>query len=160
MRCVTKQVTEEELEELRSIKLDGPIVYLTNTTQTTSLWSKFLDLEQHQRFAHLKRIVFSEDQSNQLSEEQEKEKESRWSWRNLLHSIFSDDENKKKESSRKTTKGPDPYNIHDRKPDFKNDYGYSKALDESDFPQLSDSNIGVYFVYLKAVKPLLSKFSK
>lgn len=148
-------MTKEELKELVSSKMAGPIVYLTNATQTTSLWSKFMDLEQHRRLAQLKRIVFSEEKSNQLLEEQEKEKESRWSWswRNLLLSIFRDDENKKKESSRKTTKGPDPYNIHDRKPDFKNDYGYSKALDESDYHPLSDSNIGVYFVYLKAVNP-------
>lgn len=138
-------VTVEELKELVSSEKADPIVYLSNTTQTPSLWSKFLDLEQHQRLSHLKRIVFSQEKSDP---DEEEESRWSWSWRNLLLSFFGDEN--KKERERKTRKGPDSYNIYDRKPDFKNDYGWSIALDESDYHPLGDSDIGVYLVNLTA----------
>jgi hypothetical protein len=50
-----------------------------------------------------------------------------------------------------TVKAPDPYNLYDRDPGFRNNYGWSTALDEHDYEPLKDSDIGVYIVNLTAV---------
>ncbi|XP_010244960.1 PREDICTED: vicilin-like seed storage protein At2g28490 [Nelumbo nucifera] len=42
------------------------------------------------------------------------------------------------------------YSLYDRKPDFKNNYGWSVAVDEEDFSALRHSGIGVYYVNLTA----------
>ncbi|KAJ4764293.1 Vicilin-like antimicrobial peptides 2-2 [Rhynchospora pubera] len=49
-----------------------------------------------------------------------------------------------------TVRAPDPYNIYDRDPGFRNNYGWSTALDENDYEPLKDSDIGVYLVNLTA----------
>lgn len=56
-----------------------------------------------------------------------------------------------KEREDKESKGPGSYNIYDRKPDFKNNYGYSIALDESDYSPLAHSDASIYLVNLSAV---------
>ncbi|KAF3331843.1 vicilin-like antimicrobial peptides 2-2 [Carex littledalei] len=49
-----------------------------------------------------------------------------------------------------TVKTPDPYNLYDRDPGFRNNYGWSTALDEHDYKPLKYSDIGVYIVNLAA----------
>lgn len=51
----------------------------------------------------------------------------------------------------KTVKTTDPYNLYDRDPGFRNNYGWSTALDEHDYEALKYSDIGVYLVNLTAV---------
>ncbi|CAA0834082.1 RmlC-like cupins superfamily protein [Striga hermonthica] len=41
-------------------------------------------------------------------------------------------------------------NIFDKEPDFKNDYGWSTTLDESDYSPLEHGDVGVYLVNLNA----------
>ncbi|KAL2485713.1 RmlC-like cupins superfamily protein [Abeliophyllum distichum] len=131
-------VSVPELKELLTRQQAGPIVYLSRS-HSPSIWAGFLDLEHHQKLAHLKRVVHLKEK---YSEEKEQPK---WSFRKLLISVLGK-ANKKRED--KKSKGPDSYNIYDRKPDFKNNYGYSIALDESDYSPLGQSDTGIYLVNL------------
>ncbi|KAK4441154.1 Vicilin-like seed storage protein [Sesamum alatum] len=133
-------VTEAELGEMLTRQMNGPIVYLSDPS-SPSAWSKFLDMEQDQKLAHMRRIVRIKEEDLEADEEQ-----PTWSFRKLLISIF-----KKKEGKGGTTgKGPDAYNLFDRKPDFQNNYGWSTALDESDYSPLKHDDIGIYLVNLTA----------
>ena len=122
---------------------EGPIVFIGDSrAPRPSLWTKFLQLKEQDRLQHLKRMVKFQQQPSQGEEQRT------WSWRKLLNSIFGQ-ENKKK--GEKVGKSPDSYNIYDRRPDFRNNYGWSIALDESDYQPLKYSGIGVYLVNLTAV---------
>ncbi|KAI3461457.1 hypothetical protein Pfo_018120 [Paulownia fortunei] len=137
-------VSEADLGEMLTRQQDGPIVYLSDS-HSPSLWSKFLDMEQHKKLAHMRRIV-------RIREEDLKEEEEQptWSFRKLLISVFGKADRKREDKRGKTGKGPDAYNIYDRKPDFKNDYGWSIALDDSDYAPLKHDDFGVYLVNLTA----------
>ncbi|KAL3530606.1 hypothetical protein ACH5RR_009928 [Cinchona calisaya] len=138
-------VTVDELGEILTRQQLGPIVYLSDSHAPT-VWSKFLDLKQLQRLAHLKRIVHLEE-----GEEVNQEKEQpTWSFRKFLKSMFGERNRGRDDKRGKGAKGPDSYNLYDRKPDFENDYGWSKALDEHDYHPLRHSDIGVYLVNLSA----------
>ncbi|KAL0436875.1 UNVERIFIED_CONTAM: Vicilin-like seed storage protein [Sesamum radiatum] len=94
-------VTEAELGEMLTRQMNGPIVYLSDT-HSPSVWSKFLDMEQNQKVAHMRRIVRIREEDIKAEEEQ-----PTWSFRKLLPSIF-----KRKEGKGGTTgKGPDAYNL-------------------------------------------------
>ncbi|KAL3518343.1 hypothetical protein ACH5RR_020932 [Cinchona calisaya] len=136
-------VSIDELREITTRQQSGPIVYLSDS-HTPSIWSKFLDLKEHQRLAHLKRIVHLEEEANQVEEEQ-----PTWSFRKLLITVFGEEKNKGDDRGGRG-KGPDAYNLYDRKPDFKNDYGWSTALDEHDYSPLGHSDVGVFLVNLSA----------
>ncbi|KAK4368422.1 hypothetical protein RND71_012214 [Anisodus tanguticus] len=115
----------------------GPIVHLSGSHHT-NIWSKFLDLEPHQGLAHLKRIDNVEEEASP------KEEESTWSLRKFLFTLL----NREDVIERVNHKAPSTYNLYNRKPDFKNDYGWSKKLDESDYSPLELSGNGVYLVNL------------
>ncbi|AES67433.2 allergen gly M Bd 28 kDa protein [Medicago truncatula] len=88
-----------------------------------------------------------QDQEEDDVEEEVKQKTS-WSWRKLLESVFGDEiENMKKDNV--AHKSPRSCNLYDRKPDFKNSYGWSVALDGSDYSPLKSSGVGIYHVNLK-----------
>jgi len=59
-------------------------------------------------------------------------------------------ENKKIENKDRAD-SPDSYNLYDRKPDFRNAYGWSSALDGGDYSPLKIPDIGVFHVNLTAV---------
>ncbi|KAF3648638.1 putative something about silencing protein 10-like [Capsicum annuum] len=150
-------VSSEEVGEILTRQLSGAIVPLNTThSPTPSIWANFLNLEQHQRHDHLKRIVrFEEEASLEEEEDEEREQQPPWSLRKFLNSLFGDEGNKRDkkrgdEGSRGRGKGPDSYNLFDRKPDYKNDYGWSLALDKSEYPPLKHTDVGVYLVNLSA----------
>lgn len=146
------QVSEGELNELLTGQNNGPIVYLSEThsePHSPSMWSKFLDMEQDEKLAHMKRVV----RIRGGDFEQEEEAKPTWSFRKLLISMFGK-ANKRGDKRARVGKGPDSYNIYDRKPDYKNNYGWSIALDESDYSPLKHDDFGVYLVNLTAVKIL------
>lgn len=89
---------------------------------------------------------FEEEADSQLEEEQPK---PTWSWRKLLIAVFGEENIKGKD--KRTRKSLDSYNLYDRKPDFKNNYGWSVALDRNDYLPLKHSGIGIYLVNLTAV---------
>ena len=97
------------------------------------MWAQFLRVKEQ----HLEEMEDDED-----------EEQTKWSWRKILKSVFRSD-NRKKERGR--GESPDSYNLFDEKPDFRNNNGWSIALDGSDYSPLKDSDIGVYFVNLTAV---------
>ncbi|GFP81004.1 vicilin-like antimicrobial peptides 2-2 [Phtheirospermum japonicum] len=125
-------VSEAELGEMLTKQQNGPIVYLSDT-HSPSLWSKFVDMEQHQKLAHMRRIVHVSAQDLKEDEEQ-----PIWSFRKLLLSFFG-----KKDKRGGEKKGK-------RKPDFSNNYGSSIALDESDYEPLKYDDFGIYLVNLTA----------
>ncbi|MCD7452582.1 hypothetical protein HAX54_017501 [Datura stramonium] len=148
-------VSSEEVSEILTRQFSGAIVPLNTThSPTPSIWANFLNLEQHQRLDHLKRIAYLEEDAS-LEEEDEEREQPTWSLRKFLNDLFGDGGNKRKggrgdEGLRGRGKGPDSYNLFDRKPDYKNDYGWSFALDQSEYSPLKHCDIGVYLVNLSA----------
>ncbi|XP_073022112.1 vicilin-like seed storage protein At2g28490 [Primulina eburnea] len=141
-------VSEGELSELLTGQNKGPIVYLSephSEPHSPSMWSNFLDMEQDEKLAHMKRVV----RIRGGDFEQEEEAKPTWSFRKLLISMFGK-AGKRGDKRGRVGKGPDSYNIYDRKPDYKNDYGWSIALDESDYSPLKHDDFGVYLVNLTA----------
>ncbi|XP_024437440.2 vicilin-like seed storage protein At2g28490 [Populus trichocarpa] len=121
---------------------ESPIVFLGDSrAPRPSPWRKFLQLKEQDRLQHLKRMVKFQQPPNQ------EEEQMTWSWRNLLNSIFGQENKKKCENG----KSPDSFNIYDRRPNFRNNYGWITAIDESDYQPLRHSGIGVCLVNLTAV---------
>uniref|UniRef100_A0ACD5WVW4 Uncharacterized protein n=1 Tax=Avena sativa TaxID=4498 RepID=A0ACD5WVW4_AVESA len=76
------------------------------------------------------------------------------SWRKLMGKFGGASSNaaqvNKKKSSDKTVRAPEPYNIFDHDPSFRNDYGWSVSIDKHEYEPLGHSDIGVYLVNLTA----------
>ncbi|KAL6660120.1 hypothetical protein ACP70R_002242 [Stipagrostis hirtigluma subsp. patula] len=76
-----------------------------------------------------------------------------WSWRKLVNRFVGlggaaePEENKK---DKKKGSAPEPYNLYDHKPGFRNTYGWTVAVDKHDYEPLDHSDIGVYLVNLTA----------
>ncbi|XP_050370459.1 vicilin-like seed storage protein At2g28490 [Argentina anserina] len=142
-------VTSSELSDFLSRQQDGPIVYLTDSPHPPSLWSRFLELKEQDRLQKMKRMMGNTKEP----EHDEEEQTLAWSWRKLLNSMFGSN-GKRRDDDTDAYKGkgksPDAYNLFKRSADFRNDYGWSKALDESDYSPLKDSGIGVFLVNLSA----------
>ncbi|XP_027345391.1 vicilin-like seed storage protein At2g28490 [Abrus precatorius] len=130
------------LRKIFTKELDGPIVYVTDT-HAPRLWTKFLQLKKEDKVQHLKKIV-----QDQEEEEEEEEKETSWSWRKFMETILGN-VNEKIENKH-TAGSPDSYNLHDKKPDFRNAYGWSKTLDGAEYPPLRKADIGIFHVNLTA----------
>ncbi|KAG8371362.1 hypothetical protein BUALT_Bualt13G0079800 [Buddleja alternifolia] len=137
-------VSEAELGKMLTRQREGPIVYLSDT-HSSSAWSIFLDMEQQQRLAQMRKIVRMREEDIDAENEQ-----PTWFFRKLLISVFGKVDKRVQDKRGKTKTGPDSYNIYNRKPDFENNYGWSIALDESDYSPLSHDDVGVYLVNLSA----------
>lgn len=94
--------------------------------------------------------IEEEEEEEKEDEDEEDEQQISWSWRKLFKSVFGN-ENEKTDIKDTTDSPPDSYNLYDRKPDFRNTYGWSSALDGSDYPPLKIPDIGVFHVNLTAV---------
>ncbi|KAM7280118.1 hypothetical protein ACFE04_007252 [Oxalis oulophora] len=130
-------VSGAELKEIMTRQEEGPIIYTTDT-HPQSMWTNFLEQKSEDKLQNLRRI-FEFQQEPYAAE-----KEKTWSWRKLLNSVLGEEDNSI------THKAPDSYNIYKRKADFKNNYGWSVALDEHDYKPLKHSGIGFYLVNLTA----------
>ncbi|KAK6163271.1 hypothetical protein DH2020_000135 [Rehmannia glutinosa] len=139
-------VSKAELGKMLTRQNHGPIVYLSGS-HSRSVWSKFLDMEQHHKLAHMRRIVHVRQQD--IIDEEEDEQPT-WSLRKFLFSVFGNAYERRKDMGSESSKGPESYNIYDRKPDFKNDYGSTIALDASNYSPLMHDDVGVYLVNLTA----------
>ncbi|KAF8396631.1 hypothetical protein HHK36_018255 [Tetracentron sinense] len=128
-------VSSSELDEILTRQQKGPIIYITGADEP-SKWASIMQLKQKERLEQVK------------SMEDEDEEESTWTWRKLLKSVVGKEKNMK--GGKRTVQLPDSYNIYDRKPNYKNNYGWSIAVDENDYYPLSHSGIGVYLVNLTA----------
>jgi mannose-6-phosphate isomerase-like protein (cupin superfamily) len=148
-------VTHAELKEILSSQQEGPIVYIPDS-RSPKTWAKFLQLKQEDKLQHLKKIVGfhqgeEEEDEDELEEDinQEQNQKTTWSWRKLLDSLFANRDKKTKDYKGKG-KSPDSYNLYDGKKGFKNNYGWSIALDEFSYSPLRKSGCGVYLVNLTA----------
>lgn len=127
-------------------------MHLGDHSSATNIWNKFLQLKEEEKLQHLKRMVQCQEESD---DEEEEEQQASWSWRKLLESVLGvGDDNKNIRDQKFTDKSPHSCNLYDRKPDFINNYGWSVALDGSDYSPLKSSGIGIYHVNLKAVSQL------
>ncbi|XWS28433.1 hypothetical protein CRYUN_Cryun25bG0068500 [Craigia yunnanensis] len=126
-------VSVSKVRGILSKQQEGPIVYVTKS-HAPSIWTKFSQLQEQDRLKHLKSMFQGEHQ----------QEEAEWSWWKLFNTIFGIEDNKMND------KAPDSYNIYKRSPDFRNNYGWSIALDGSDYGPLEDSGIGIYLVNLTA----------
>ncbi|OIW15764.1 hypothetical protein TanjilG_04299 [Lupinus angustifolius] len=147
-------VSGAELKKIFTRQHEGPIVHLDNSL-STNIWTKFLQMNGDDKLQHLKKMVLEDqhepdaDVDNDDEEEQEEEQVTRLSWRKLLESVFKNDKNK--ETREKVVHDSHhSCNLYDRNPDFKNDYGWSTAIDGSDYHPLKKSGIGIYHVNLSA----------
>ncbi|KAK7257735.1 hypothetical protein RIF29_31928 [Crotalaria pallida] len=134
-----------ELRKLFRTKLEGPIVYV-DESHAPSLWTKFLQLKKEDRMQHMKKMVQLDQE-----EEEEEEKQTSWSWRKILETLLLGKEtNRHRFKGKDTGDSPDSINMYDRKPDFRNNYGWSTALDGDDYAPLKRARIGIYHVNLTA----------
>lgn len=130
------------VEEIFSKELDGPIMFVDDS-HAPSLWTKFLQLKKDDKEQQLKKMM-------QDQEEDEEEKQTSRSWRKLLETVFG--KVNEKIENKDTAGSPASYNLYDdKKADFKNAYGWSKALHGGEYPPLSEPDIGVLLVKLSAV---------
>ncbi|GMP98670.1 hypothetical protein CsSME_00046472 [Camellia sinensis var. sinensis] len=140
-------VSTSDLKEFMTRQDSGPIVYLSDSHHPVqNIWTKFLQLEQQERVHHLKRIVRFQEESTK--KEDDDDKPTTWSLRKLLGSVFGNEINGDDNNTR--SKSPHSYNLYSKHPDFKNNYGSSIALDESDYKPLHHSGVGLYMVNLTA----------
>ncbi|KAG4974114.1 hypothetical protein JHK82_031023 [Glycine max] len=129
------------VEEIFSKELDGPIMFVDDS-HAPSLWTKFLQLKKDDKEQQLKKMM-------QDQEEDEEEKQTSRSWRKLLETVFG--KVNEKIENKDTAGSPASYNLYDdKKADFKNAYGWSKALHGGEYPPLSEPDIGVLLVKLSA----------
>ncbi|KAJ7980963.1 Vicilin-like seed storage protein [Quillaja saponaria] len=140
-------VSKAELRNILTRQQEGPIVHVSDS-HAPSLWTKFLQLKEKDRLYHLKKMVDFQQQPNQ--EEEEEEEQTNWSWRTLLNSALGNDKKPNNKRSKGTSESPDSYNLYNKKPDYKNAYGWSIAVDEADYSPLERSGIGLYLVNLTA----------
>ncbi|CAN4100898.1 unnamed protein product [Withania somnifera] len=116
-------VSRTELNRLLTRQSSGPIVHLSNPHDHSNIWSKFLAQEPHQKLI----VNFGEESSHKVEE-------STWSLRKILFTLLNREDTVKIVGH----KAPSACNLYNRKPHFKNEYGWSKKLDESDYSPLKN----------------------
>ncbi|KAG2327435.1 hypothetical protein Bca52824_010163 [Brassica carinata] len=134
-------ISRPEVQQLMARQVRGPIVHITEHAPT--MWTEFLGLRGEEKHKHLKKLLEMKQGTSQ-----ELEYSPWWSWKNIVSSILDVTGGKNRVSG--SSKCEDSYNIYDRKNDFENDYGWSKALDYDDYEPLKYSGVGVYLVNLTA----------
>ncbi|XP_042504733.1 vicilin-like seed storage protein At2g28490 [Macadamia integrifolia] len=142
-------VSSSELEDIMMRQQEGPIVYVPDAHQPGN-WESFMKLKQQERIGGLMGVEGDDDdEDEELVQEKEEQQEEAWTWRKLLKSVMGVQENEDEDKKSKV-RSPDAYNLYDTKPDFRNRYGWSIAVDKHDFSPLKKSNVGVYLVNLSA----------
>ncbi|XP_010510617.1 PREDICTED: vicilin-like seed storage protein At2g28490 [Camelina sativa] len=139
-------VSRPELQRMMRSQFRGPIVHVMEGPegpQPTTTWTQFLGLREEEKRSHLKKLLEMKQGSPQ-----DQQYSSGWSWRTIIRSFMDLIEEKNKGSG--SSECHDSYNIYDQKPSFKNDYGWSTALDYEDYEPLKHSGIGVFLVNLTA----------
>jgi len=133
-----------EVESVFYKELDGAIMYMDDS-DVPSLGTKFLQLKKEEKEQHQKKMLHDQEEE----EEKEEEQQTSSAWGKLLDTVFGK-VNEKRES-KNSVDWSKATNLYDKKTDFRNDYGWSKTLDAVQYPPLTNPDIGLFFVYLKAV---------
>ncbi|XP_072997684.1 vicilin-like seed storage protein At2g28490 [Typha latifolia] len=127
--AVAFNVTTEELHTLLRSRTTGPIVYVTG--------------EAAERPPRRERDL---DRRGEGGEEIN----GSWTWRKLLNGILGGKSDAEDKDKGKAVRSPDPYNLYDHDPNYRNKYGWTIALGEEEYHPLKHSDIGVYLVNLTA----------
>ncbi|XP_077239532.1 vicilin-like seed storage protein At2g28490 [Tasmannia lanceolata] len=149
MRTLTTafNVSVDELASITERQKGGPIVFMTGSeTNQLNRWASLMQLKQKEReekrqFAEKKYDNGDDDEDDDDDREHKEVKE--WTWRKLLRSFLV-------KENKGAIRSPKSYNLYEKDPDFKNNYGWSVALDEHVYNPLKHSGIGVYLVNLTA----------
>ncbi|KAL9171140.1 hypothetical protein ABFS82_04G190700 [Erythranthe guttata] len=81
-------VSEAELGKMLTKQHNGPIIYLSsNDSRSPSVWSKFSEMEHHQKLTHMRRIVHVTG-AEDIEDVEEEQPIVAWSIRKLLFSVF------------------------------------------------------------------------
>nr|CAD1841849.1 unnamed protein product [Ananas comosus var. bracteatus] len=139
-------VTEKELYTFLGAQTKGPIVYINSEVAERTPWWTSIG-------RGLVNTKTRDDSSDRyVSEETDEVDNGPWTWRKLLNKMLrvSSDNEDRRNKKGKPVQAPDPYNLYDRDPDYRNNYGWTIALDEHDYAPLKHSDIGVYLVNLTA----------
>lgn len=131
-----------EVESIFYKELDGPIMYMDDS-HAPSLGTKFLQLKKEEKEQQLNKML--QDQE----EEKEEKKQTSSPWEKLLDNVFG--KVNEKTESKNSVDWSKATNLYDKKSDFRNDYGWSKALDGVQYSPLTKPDTGLFYVYLKAV---------
>ncbi|KAL3750910.1 hypothetical protein ACJRO7_011830 [Eucalyptus globulus] len=137
-------VSSGEVQEILSREIEGPIVHMSDSRRP-SAWSKFMELDEQDRLRHLRKAV---REYGDEDEDEDEDEQIEWSWRKLLESVLGRRRRPESRDEWGHRHAPDSCNLYDRSPDFRNDYGWSVALDEYDYKPLRHSGIGIYLVNL------------
>ncbi|KAG9443431.1 hypothetical protein H6P81_014771 [Aristolochia fimbriata] len=132
-------VSAEELSLIMGRQKGGPIIFVKSPDQPRR-WAELMKLKHKERRAQM---AWNEAE---IVESGATEAHISWAWRKLL-SVFVARKNRGRKAA---VRSPDSYNLYEREPDFKNDYGWSVAVYEDDYSPLGSSSIGVYLVNLSA----------
>uniref|UniRef100_A0A7N0ZT31 Cupin type-1 domain-containing protein n=1 Tax=Kalanchoe fedtschenkoi TaxID=63787 RepID=A0A7N0ZT31_KALFE len=122
-------VSMEQLGKIMTRQDKGPIISLSDPATV------LFEMKEAERIKLLKKAIQVDDQDEEFNDRS-------WSWRKLLSSVFGQAEEPKHSGH--------VINLYDRKPDFKNDYGWSVSIDQKHYSPLKHSGIGIYYVSLSA----------
>ncbi|XP_020590037.1 vicilin-like seed storage protein At2g28490 [Phalaenopsis equestris] len=131
--------TPEEVGVLKSASFAGSIIFNTDN-EANHLHEVISDMK-----SEMKRLK----QSRPLKQNSGKKTVS---WTTILGSIFfgetAKEKNKAKRRASDPVEAPDAYNVYDREPDFKNDYGWSVEINGDDYLPLKQSDISITLLSL------------
>ncbi|XP_008782665.2 vicilin-like seed storage protein At2g28490 [Phoenix dactylifera] len=147
-------VTTEEMDTILGARIRGPIIFYSDRAADQSrLLASCMQWKQLHKKGSLD---FNDVADDEGGGEVQQEENKRWTLRNFLANLlggqFYDRRKGKKQSP---DHAPDAYNLYDRDPDFRNNHGWSIALDEGNYAPLGINDIGVYLVKLTAGSMML-----
>ncbi|XP_010922746.1 vicilin-like seed storage protein At2g28490 [Elaeis guineensis] len=135
-------VSSDQLEMVLNRQRGGPIIRLSGeAADQPDYLSSIMQLKE--------RMVQEKEMDSDDDDEAEQEEDDLWTWRCLLKSLLGKGDCRVQRRHR-LVHSPASYNLYDTKPSYRNDYGYSIAIDKHDYSALRHSNLGVYLVNLKA----------
>ncbi|KAJ0978395.1 hypothetical protein J5N97_013869 [Dioscorea zingiberensis] len=140
--------TPEELVKVMTSRVEGPIVSTAGKAEEPPLKFMLMKLKKMNERRHRD----NEEDEDEWYRETEREESGGgvWTWRKMLGSLLNKGKGKGKGKGKDPVRAPDSYNLYDREPDYKNNFGWSLALDEYDYAPLKHSDFGVYLVNLTA----------
>ncbi|KAL8166056.1 hypothetical protein V2J09_007555 [Rumex salicifolius] len=145
-----------ELRDVMSSQEAGPFVYIDSHVPTTNPFANFESSKKEEKIKKLKNVVPVIDHGEEDDEDKDDDEEDEgWSLTKIINGIMgkAGDKRKKKGGEREggdVGSGPDPFNVYEANPSFKNNYGSSLAVDKHVYKPLKKSHLSVYYVNLTA----------
>ncbi|KAH0468673.1 hypothetical protein IEQ34_001905 [Dendrobium chrysotoxum] len=145
--------TPEEVGVLTSARSAGPIIFIHGNEADYLQKLNGAVRSAMEMMKKTRRLAQDVDGKIEMEAKEEKRKGA-CTLTSILSSIFSGEPSTEKNKARRPVgdpvEAPDAYNIYDRDPDFRNNYGWSIEVNEHDYPPLKKSDISVFLVNLSA----------